>query len=79
MMHVRVRADIKGAEGTRDYQPGFLLGSRFYTPADGPFEVDKTTAERLIKQGLAEAVVQVPPAQAPTERAVAPKPGAQKR
>ena len=77
-MTIRVRRDIKGAPGTRNYQPGFFVGSRSYTVADGPFELDKVTAELLIKQGLAEAVVQVPPGPE-AERAVAPKLGAQRR
>ena len=74
---IRVRADFKGAPGTRNYEPSFLLGSHVYTVADGPFEVDVETAQGLIKLGVAEAVVKLPPHEA--ERAVAPKPGAQRR
>lgn len=79
-MKVRVRADIKGVDGTRNFLPSFFVGSRCYTVADGVFELDSATAERVIKQGLAEAVTHVPPVPgAGAERAIAPKPGATRR
>jgi hypothetical protein len=79
-MKVRVRADMKGVDGTKRFMPSVFLGSRCYTVADGPFEVESVIAERLIKQGLAEAVTDVPPVPgAGAERAVAPKQGATRR
>lgn len=73
-MHVRVRSDLKPAVGNRRYTPGVLIGSRTYTPADGPIEVDHAVAHRLIKEGTCEAVVHIPVPQ----RAVAP-PAPEKR
>jgi hypothetical protein len=76
-MHVRVRKDLKPADGNRRYIPGVLIGNRTYTPADGPIELDRKVAERLIKEGTVEAVTQLPPA--PAQRAMAPKADAQRR
>jgi hypothetical protein len=73
-MHVRVRSDLKPAEGNRRYTPGVLIGSRTYIPADGPIEVDHAVAQRLIREGTCEAVVHIPVPQ----RAVAP-PAAEQR
>lgn len=67
-MHVRVRSNLRPAEGNRHYTPSVLIGSRVYTPEDGPIEVDHAVAQRLIKEGTCEAVVHIPV----PNRAVAP-------
>ncbi len=51
----------------RTKDPGVLIGSRYYTHRDGPFELDHERAESLIKQGFAEAV-----AMPERERAIEP-------
>lgn len=68
-MYVRVRSDLKPAVGNRRYTPGVLIGSKTYTPEDGPIALDPRVAERLIKEGTVEAVVHMP--QRAPERAVA--------
>jgi hypothetical protein len=76
-IHVRVRKDLRPADGNRRYMPGVLIGSRTYTPADGPIELDARVAQRLMKEGTVEAVVQVPTSLA--HRATAPKTEASRR
>jgi hypothetical protein len=55
-------------EKTKD--PGVLIGSRYYTHRDGPFEVDEEAAKRMILQGIVDAVVKTSEDMA--ERAIQP-------
>ena len=50
------------------FQPGVLIGTRYYTPDDKPFEIATAdTAARLVKEGVIEVVVHM----AETRKAVA--------
>lgn len=66
-MLLQVRPDVKG----------FMVGSRYITPTDGPVEVDNSRAGDLVKAGVALPVVQLP--QAVAQRAGDPKRDASKR
>ena len=55
-------------EKTKD--PGVLIGSRYYTHRDGPFEVDEEHGKRMILQGIVDAVVKT--SEDMSERAIQP-------
>jgi hypothetical protein len=63
---LQVKANVKG----------FVVGSRYITPEDGPTEVEDRRAGDLVKAGLAEVVVSLRKGVA---QAVAPKTGAERR
>jgi hypothetical protein len=64
---IRIKKTFETKNTINKYKdPGTLIGSRYYTHADGPIEVDEKTAKLLIKEGIADAVARVQP----TEKAV---------
>jgi hypothetical protein len=76
-VHVRVKKTFPTQNILPQYrQPGVLCGSRYYTHADGPFEVEKIVAERMLKTGLVDVVTRVP---GTGDTAADPKAGAQRR
>lgn len=76
-MFVRVRGDLEAAKGNRRYHPGVLIGSRTYTPADGPIELDAKIARRLISEGTVVVVERL--AIEAAERTITPKRGSSRR
>lgn len=77
-MLVQVKKKIAATMGRDGFAShGVLVGSRFYTHEDGAFDVDHKKAQELIKQGLVDAVVELPASAA--QRATAPKIEAQRR
>lgn len=68
-------SDTMGRDGFASH--GVLVGNHYYTHESGPFDVDHKKATELIKQGLVDAVVELPASAA--QRATAPKIEAQRR
>ncbi len=64
---LQVRSSVKG----------FTVGSRYYTPADGPVEIDNSRAGDIVRAGLADPVVKLPHQAA--QRAADPRREAGKR
>ncbi len=59
-MTVRVKKDFPTANTLKKFrQPGVFYGARYYTHADGPFEVEADRAKAMLKEGVVDAVARL--------------------